>query len=234
MNSLRIIKNGLSNPSRVPGYILGKLFPNSKYGDNIKNIDDGVTFELGGFASAESRPLLLARHNYEMEYIQEYLSEDGFSKSLEIGCGYGRLSPIFAQFTESHFGIDINEDAIELAQKHYPEIDFTTQNAANLDFEDDVFDLVTTWTVLQHISPDQIEIAVEEIKRVLKNGGSLLICEATRYPNQSGGHTWDRTVKEYENILSPLKLRKDSYIDEIDELPKMETPGRVMLFEKDI
>lgn len=232
MNSLQLIRKGLSNPTRIPGYVLGKIFPDSRFGGNVKYKQGNITFELGGFANAKSRPLLLARHNHELLYIQRYLNGKEFDKSLEIGCGYGRLSPIFSQFSNSSFAIDINEDAVRIAQTHYPEINFDVQNATDIGYSDDNFDIVTTWTALQHIPPEQIDDAISEITRVLSDDGTLLMCEATRYPDQSGGHTWDRAVEEYEDKFSPLKLQKHSYIGEIDDLPDMETPGRVMLFEK--
>lgn len=232
MKSLQLIKKGLSNPTRVPSYILGKIFPSSRFGGSVNHKQGNVTFNMGGFVSAKSRPLLLTRHNYELLYIQEYLSGKEFEKSLEIGCGYGRLSPIFAQFANSNFAIDINEDTVNIAQIHHPNIDFSVQNTTDIDFPDDNFDLVTTWTILQHVPPEHIDDAISEITRVLSDDGILLMCEATRYPDQSGGHTWDRTVEEYEDKFSSLRLKDQSYIDEIDELPDMETPGRVMLFER--
>lgn len=232
MRLLQLIKKGLSNPTRVPGYILGKIFPGSRFGGSVNHKQGNITFKMGGFASAKSRPLLLTRHNYELLYIQEYLSGKEFEKSLEIGCGYGRLSPIFAQFADSNFAIDINKDAVNIAQIHHPNIDFAVQNATDIDFPDDNFDLVTTWIILQHIPPEHIDDAISEITRVLSDDGILLMCEATRYPDQSDGHTWDRAVEEYEDKFSSLRLKDQSYIDEIDELPDMETPGRVMLFER--
>lgn len=231
MNLLRLIKRGLLNPTNIPGYVLGKIFPNSRFGGQVKYEGDNITFNIGGFASAESRPLLLARHNYELLYIQEFLNGETYNKSLEIGCGYGRLSPIFDKFTDSHFAVDINEVPIHLAQRHYPDIEFSVQSAMDIEFSDNTFDLVTTWTVLQHISPNHIDEAISEISRVLTEDGTLLMCEATRYPDSSGGHTWDRSIEEYQTKFPSMELVDYSYINEIDELPSMETPGRVMLFK---
>lgn len=87
-----------------------------------------------------------------------------------------------------------------------------------------------TWTVLQHIRPAQIDTAAAEILRVLAPGATLLICEETRDPAGSGGHTWHRSVASYEQMLSPLRLARHGSIDAIAAIPGMQSPGEVMVF----
>jgi ubiquinone/menaquinone biosynthesis C-methylase UbiE len=194
-----------------------------------------VTFRGGGFVAASTPQMLLARHNFELLRIRELLYGTRFSRSLEIGCGFGRLSLAFAEHSIQHVAVDINNDALTLARSTYPNIDFRQASAAELPFEDGYFDLVSTWTVLQHVRPEFIQPAAREVARVTSPLGTLLMCEETRLAGQApprNAHTWHRTVDGYRALFSSLTLISDGFIDEIDRIPGMTSPGRVMLFRR--
>jgi ubiquinone/menaquinone biosynthesis C-methylase UbiE len=124
-----------------------------------------------------------------------------------------------------------NTNALNCAVKHFPKIDFKNASATALPFENASIDLVITWTVLQHIPPSHITTAIDEIKRVRKSSGTVLLCEATKYPDRFCQHTFDRDVQEYERLFAPLRLTYSSFITELDFLPELGSPGRIMLFE---
>jgi hypothetical protein len=88
------------------------------------------------------------------------------------------------------------------------------KGAQSLPFPDQSFELVVTWTVLQHIWPERIDRATAELMRMLSSDATVLLCEATRHPNGTCGHTWDRTVSDYEQLLSPLRLVRHGLIVE--------------------
>jgi ubiquinone/menaquinone biosynthesis C-methylase UbiE len=183
--------------------------------------------------AASSPALLLARHNYESACIRRLLREKEIGRSLEIGCGYGRLTPTFAEFSAKHIAVDINTDALAKAHQAYPDYDFREASATDLPFPDSQFDLVATWTVLQHIPPGRIGVACAELRRVLAPGGTLLLCEATRFADQPlsrRAHTWDRHAEDYQQLLAPLEPIYSSDIEEISRLPGMESPGTVMVW----
>lgn len=194
--------------------------------------DGSVTFHVRGFVSAPSPSMLLARQNFEVARIHRELIDVRARHSLEIGCGFGRLSMAIADHSESHVAVDINDDALGAARATYRGINFRRAGALGLPFPDAHFDLVVTWTVLQHIPPEQIGMAAAEIRRVLAPGAVLLMCEETRKPagNASRTPTWHRIVAEYEHLLAPLRLLRHGPIDESATLPGMESPGEVMVF----
>jgi SAM-dependent methyltransferase len=227
----RLIRKALREPWRIPPAVIGRIVPASRFGPSWVLRPDGFfTFKVDGFVAAPNPPMLLARHNWEIHYIRHVLTGVVAERSLEIGCGFGRLSPVLAGFSRQHIGVDINTNALVTARLSYPELQFAGSSATLLPFPRSSFDLVTTWTVLQHITPDLISAAVCEIKRVLSGNGRLLICEETRKVGTHGKHTWHRPLEYYAAAFAPMALKYEAYIGEIDRIPGMETPGRVMLF----
>lgn len=193
--------------------------------------DGSVTFRESGFVAASSPAMLLARHNWETLYIRRTLANITVSRSLEVGCGYGRLTPTLTDHSRNHIGVDINSTALSMASSAYPNSCFAGATARELPIRDHVLDLVCTWTALQHIPPDLISNVCSEIVRVLSPCGLLLICEETRHSRRvRRPHTWHRPIDEYARLLAPLKLQFNSYIHELDRIPGGESPGQVMLW----
>jgi SAM-dependent methyltransferase len=223
-----------ARPNEIFPALVRRLSPTSKrFGYNWVHLPDGsVTFREHGFVSADSPASLLARHNFETLRIRLELEGSTALRSLEIGCGFGRLSPTFSEYSQHHVAIDINAEALRLAHATYPDIMFLQASAGSLPFADGYFDVVSTWTVIQHVRPEAIASVCAELRRVLAPDGTLLLCEETRWPDKSGGHSWHRRPSEYAALLSPLSLQRHSYISEIDRLQGMESPGEVMVFQR--
>lgn len=222
---------GRRGPRRIGLAIWRRLNPSSTRGLTWKRQGDHITFDWAGFVAAPSIPLLFARHHYETQVIRDVLAERPVTRSLEFGCGYGRLTPTFAALSQQHTAIDINDEALAAARAAYPDLDFQLSEGGRLPFDDDSFDLVVSWTVLQHVRPDLIDGVLDDILRVLRPGGRILMCEETRNPGGQTRHSWHRERRFYEERLAPLTLTHASYIDAIDRVPGLVSPGEVMLFD---
>jgi ubiquinone/menaquinone biosynthesis C-methylase UbiE len=216
---------------RIVAGISRRINRNRMAGLAWKRQGEFITFEWDGFVEAPSIPLLFARHHYETTLIRKLLDGKAIGRSLEVGCGFGRLTPTFAGASAEHIAVDINPAALDAAHTGYPHLDFRETSVTGLPFPDDHFDFVTTWTVIQHVPPHLIDQAINELQRVLRPEGSLLLCEETLMPGTPSRHTWHRTREFYESRVRPLRLNYSSYIEEIDRIPGLASPGRVMLFE---
>ncbi len=221
----------------IPHRVLGRLFPKSKFGPDLFSYGNFITFKDAGFAAASGPPELMTRHYYELRAIQRVLAGarsrgKAMERSLEIGCGFGRLSPYLADHFQAHSALDINQDALTKARKSYPLVEFVEASATRLPFADRVFDCVITWTVLQHIPPAFIDQAMSELRRVLKPSGFAMLCEATvnaGKPVTAKQHTFDRHCDFYERGLAPLYLLQSGFIEELEMLGG--SPGCVMVFD---
>jgi ubiquinone/menaquinone biosynthesis C-methylase UbiE len=93
---------------------------------------------------------------------------------LDIGCGLGYNSILFAKQGAYVYGIDISPKMIERAKETAvnhgvsERISFCVMNAEALEFADETFDIVYGHSILHHLD---LEKARTEIYRVLKKGG---------------------------------------------------------------
>lgn len=94
---------------------------------------------------------------------------------LEIGCGAGPASILFAEAGARVTAIDLTEAAVEMTRRHAEGLDVAVErmDAEHLRFPDASFDHVFSWGVLHHsAAPEQ---AFAEVARVLNPGGTALI-----------------------------------------------------------
>ena len=118
----------------------------------------------------------------------------GNERILEIGCGFGYLTHALVDHANKIVGIDISAKALEVAknQKNLlqihedraKKIEFLQMSAVRLDFPKEFFDWVISTSMIEHLHPDDIEVHLSEIWRVLKPKGQYLVwC-----PNKLGHH----------------------------------------------
>ncbi|MFA5047543.1 MAG: class I SAM-dependent methyltransferase [Patescibacteria group bacterium] len=95
-------------------------------------------------------------------------------KLLDLGCGNGDNSFYYSRRGWQVTGVDID---VSVAKARYPKLNFLTMAAERLDFPDHSFDEVQSRDVLEHV--DDLPLAIEEIYRVLKIGGRLVVSVPT-------------------------------------------------------
>ncbi|MEF3279687.1 MAG: class I SAM-dependent methyltransferase [Elusimicrobiota bacterium] len=103
---------------------------------------------------------------------------------LDFGCGRGELALNLALSWIETYACDISDDAIQIANeirnywiKTNPDIKLTIFKFENgkFDFEDNFFDLVVLSDVIEHLTDGEINNYFQEIKRILKKGGKIII-----------------------------------------------------------
>lgn len=230
------LKKGLKNPKEAFSFILGKAIPipileeARQYSSSWEDHGDYITFEQGGFAGgANDRPEFSARNYYEITQLRSLLEEYDVSvtRSAEVGCGYGRLSPWIADFSTQHYGIEPNKTQVEKARELYPDCKWVESTAQDLSFDDSYFNLIVTWTVLQHIPPESIQGAVQQIERVSADQGYIILCEETK--GEAGVNTWPRSTTEYSDLFASFSLEQTR--DRLLEPTFLDHGGEIMVFK---
>jgi SAM-dependent methyltransferase len=200
-----LLKKALCNPGLVPPFVLGKALPGSQWGPEWRREDDYVTFEEGGFAGGDpSRPEFSARIYYEGDRLRDVLGDARYDRSLEVGCGYGRMTGWIADYAAENVAIEPNEDALADAKRLFPDVEFRSTLASDLDAPDDSFDLVVAWTVFTHVPPDALKASAHELKRVARPDATILLTEHTE--GDRGRVAWPRSKAEYESVFDPYEV----------------------------
>ncbi|PPF65099.1 SAM-dependent methyltransferase [Clavibacter michiganensis] len=95
--------------------------------------------------------------------------------ALDIGCGPGHWTAFLAERGLDIRGVDLTPAFIEHARATYPNVRFATGSVEALDASDASLGGVLAWYSLIHHTPDAIGPALDEIARVLRPGGLLLV-----------------------------------------------------------
>jgi len=98
---------------------------------------------------------------------------------LDLGCGPGLYSEIFATKGHKVTGVDFSENSINYAKKEAIEkgldINYLNQNYLELDVPEQSFDLVTLiYTDLGVLNPNERNTLLGNIKKALKPGGIFI------------------------------------------------------------
>ncbi len=84
---------------------------------------------------------------------------------LDVGCGTGLLVKYLRKFGVDAYGVEISSHALELADEEVKPFLYKG-DILKLPFEDNKFDLVITFDVLEHLERSKIKKAVQETIRV--------------------------------------------------------------------
>src|SRR5688572_11313769 len=90
---------------------------------------------------------------------------------LDVGCGTGANLKMLGLYGRAE-GVDISEQAVEFCKRRGLE-SVKLGAIEELPFEDQSFDIITALDVLEHLDDDAA--GLQEIKRVLRPGGMLLL-----------------------------------------------------------
>jgi len=96
---------------------------------------------------------------------------DRRARILDVGCGTGANLLMLSQYGDAE-GVDISEDALAFCRERG--LDHVKQGAGEeLPYEDNTFDLVTAFDVVEHMDDDLA--GLKEMFRVLRPGGHALL-----------------------------------------------------------
>jgi|Deesub1362A_J573_1020465.scaffolds.fasta_scaffold21142_2 SAM-dependent methyltransferase len=129
----------------------------------------------------------LAKNFFEMPYFEQErlrISIDMIDKLqgkiLDIGCGSAKYHFLFNNFEEV-YGIDADYKAIEIARKRNPKRKYYVCDASKLPFEDNFFDVITCFEVIEHLPKEKFGELLSEIKRCLKKSGIFILSTPNKF-----------------------------------------------------
>jgi len=127
------------------------------------------------------------------------------ARFLDVGCGTGRWVRRYTALGFSAVGVDATPGMLRIARSHRTSVPLTVGLAQSLPFSDSVFDCLSDITVIQHIPYDLQSTALQEMVRVLRPGGRMILLELTRgqashiFPRSP--RDWIREVESHGTVL---------------------------------
>lgn len=163
----------------------------------------------------------------------------GFRRFLDLGCGVGRHSILFAKSGFEVDALDLSEEGVEkldkLAKKEKLPIKAIVGDMLSLPYEDDRFDCLLAYHAIYHTDDRGIKKALFEIKRVLKRRGEAYITfnsqNSDSYKSSENKHLTQNTIikekgheagiphyyakkEDVENLLKDFEILEFSYKEE--------------------
>jgi len=140
--------------------------------------------------------------------------------ALDVGCGSGSDCILLAKAGYCTYGADISNEALRIASERAVRADahisWYCANVLELPFPSDSFSLVTDRGCFHHIPENERGRYAQEISRVLRPGGKLLLrgCRVTQFPfvpitMESLSHHFQESVFEVSQPI-PIDLTTQS------------------------
>ena len=99
------------------------------------------------------------------------------ARFLDVGCGTGRWVRRYGELGFSPVGVDATIGMLQVARTHDTRAPLTTGLAQSLPFCDAAFDCLSDITVIQHIPYEFHSRVLQEMVRVIKPGGRMIMME---------------------------------------------------------
>src|SRR3989344_1196173 len=119
-----------------------------------------------------------ARINYPAQLIKDIIAYSGIrqnGKILDVGCGTGQATLLFAQRGYDITGLDVGQEMVDIAKKKcssFPKVKFKVGTFEDAEFSDSSLDVITSGMAWHWINPKSRE---EKAYKILRSGGTLAL-----------------------------------------------------------
>lgn len=169
----------------------------------------------------EGQVLHLSNHfnQTRFTYASNHLANWQNCRVLDVGCGGGLACEFMARLGARVSGIDRSKNSIEIAQAHAKQselqINYQQGNAEDLPYQQNSFDCVVCFDVLEHVY--NRNKVISEIYRVLKPGGIFFFDTINRTFQSKLVMIWlmenilrqlPQGLHDWHNFIQPYELEK--------------------------
>lgn len=130
-------------------------------------------------------------------------------KVIDVGCGTGHLLLALSNRLQKPlrlYGLDFSDSAIRRSRRLVPSVEFVVASVYEIPYPDDNFDMVTCTETLEHLQ--RPEDALQEMFRVLKPGGQLVVTVPDGAKDDWDGHVNFWSATELRRLLLPYGVQR--------------------------
>lgn len=134
--------------------------------------------------------LLATPSEYEqaLQYTAQWISPQPGETGLDIGAGTGNLTALLLREDVQLFAVEQSKSMLARCREKLPNVTCKLGNFLALPFFEGEFDFVATSFAFHHLSGEQQLLALEEIHRVLKPLGRIVITGLMYEHSEARGH----------------------------------------------
>ena len=140
-------------------------------------------------------------------YLVNRWKMQGKEDFLDLGCGIGRHSIFFGKNGFNVRCLDISEEAVvstkQWAEQEGLHFDYAIGDMLKLPYEDGSVDCIMCRNVISHSDTKGVVQTIEEIRRVLRNGGECFLTLASK-------ETWGFKQDEWPLLDKNTRVRMDN------------------------
>lgn len=143
------------------------------------------------------------------EAIKDMMLKNHLQKVLDVGCGTGLLVKFMNTHRFRAIGCDASPEAVKEAKKTSGSRNIILSQASDLPFQSSSFDLVTSISLVEHLTQKEAIKFIKEAKRILKKNGFIFLVTpnfATPLRILSGGKWFAYQDPTHVNFFTPRSL----------------------------
>ena len=142
----------------------------------------------------EEKDCIWKNPSIESYYLLNRWKKQGKTNFLDLGCGLGRHSILFAKDGFDVYSFDISKEAIERTKKWAESenlnLNYKIGDMLNLPYKDESIEAILCRNVISHTDTEGIKKIVQEIKRVLKGNGECYLTLGSKSSWRFTGTNW--------------------------------------------
>lgn len=156
--------------------------------ENYDRLADQYARQL--FHELEKKPL-------DRQFLDDFAGATaGRGQVCDMGCGPGQVARYLRDVGAAVFGLDLSPQMIAQAGQLNPDLSFRQGNMMALDIENGVLAGITAFYAIVNIPLESLDVVFEEMARVLKPGGLLLLAF----------HVGDEVIRPKELWRLPISM----------------------------
>jgi SAM-dependent methyltransferase len=148
------------------------------------------------------------------ELVDGVTEATGSSRIADLGCGPGHVAAHLASLGATAVGIDLSPGMVEVGRARFPDVQFRVGSLLALPATDGELAGAISFYSILHLRPEHRRIAYDEMARVVRPGGWLLVAFHVSRPEPGHGpgdilhaeQWWGETVDLDFYYLDPAEV----------------------------